>query len=311
MDYSSLLSSDDELDMIENVSIEDESLHLRYYSSGEDENSSKRQRVETTTSDNMTGACGGPEDMPDESMSSVNDSVLECSRVSVSRSSTPSVRMNSRTSTNLASTPCSSRTIIPTFLRTPLSGEVRSSRSPTPVTDISRKDQTTGSENKIDTLTNEVIQMKRQLVKVQENQSNVEKKVDILIQLLHSKTNEPKKGSQKINVPAQIAQSIRDGYQQGITEKDFIWKTKNEAGSILKYNSAENKEMSGFIIEFVKGQYPDEVEGVVREGIKTNFESFKAKKRREETGKQEEHNKKMAVYSRMRRISEKELLRNI
>ncbi|XP_071145711.1 uncharacterized protein [Mytilus edulis] len=59
--------------------------------------------------------------------------------------------------------------------------------------------------------------------------------------------------------------------------------------------------MSDFIIEFVKGQYPDEVEGVVREGIKTNFESFKAKKRREETGKQEEHNKKMAVYSRLKR----------
>ncbi|XP_063411351.1 uncharacterized protein LOC134694277 [Mytilus trossulus] len=55
------------------------------------------------------------------------------------------------------------------------------------------------------------------------------------------------------------------------------------------------------LIEFVKGQYPDEVEGVVREGIKTNFESFKAKKRREETGKQEEHNKKMAVYSRLKR----------
>ncbi|OPL20589.1 hypothetical protein AM593_07367, partial [Mytilus galloprovincialis] len=97
-------------------------------------------------------------------------------------------------------------------------------------------------------------------------------------------------------------QSIRCGFQQGMTEKEFIWKTKNEAGNILKYNSAENKEeMSDFIIEFVKGQYPDEVEGVVREGIKTNFESFKAKKRREETGKQEEHNKKMAVYSRLKR----------
>lgn len=49
--------------------------------------------------------------------------------------------------------------------------------------------------------------MKRQLVKVQENQSNVEKKVDILIQMLHSKTDASKKGSQKINVPAQIAVS--------------------------------------------------------------------------------------------------------
>ncbi|CAG2192449.1 unnamed protein product [Mytilus edulis] len=206
MDYSSLLSSDDELDKIENVSIEDESLHLRYYSSGEDENSNKRQRVETSTSDTMTGACRGPEDnIPDESMSSVNDSVLECSSVSVSRSSTPSVQMNSRTPTNLASTPCSSRSIIPTFLITPLSGDVHSSRSPTPVTDdISRKDQTTGSANKIDTLTSEVIKMKRQLVKVQENQSNVEKKLDILIQMLHSKQMH-KKGSQKINVPAQIA----------------------------------------------------------------------------------------------------------
>ncbi|XP_063431321.1 uncharacterized protein LOC134713993 [Mytilus trossulus] len=143
--------------------------------------------------------------------------------------------------------------------------------------------------------------MQRQLVKVQDNQSNVEKKVDILIQMLHSKTDASKKGSQKINVPAQIAQSIRCGFQQGMAEKEFIWKTKNEAGNILKYNSAENKEMSDFIIEFVKGQYPDEVEGVVREGIKTNFESFKAKKRREETGKQEEHNKKMAVYSRLKR----------
>ncbi|CAC5395404.1 unnamed protein product [Mytilus coruscus] len=150
MDYSSLLSSDDELDIIENVSMEDESLHLRYYSSGEDENSSKRQRVETTTSDDMTGACGGPEDIPDESISSVNDSVLECSRVTVSRSSTPSIGINSRTPTSLASTPCSSRTIIPTFQRTPLSGEVRSSRSPTHVTEvISRKEQTTGSANKV------------------------------------------------------------------------------------------------------------------------------------------------------------------
>ncbi|CAC5377155.1 unnamed protein product [Mytilus coruscus] len=149
--------------------------------------------------------------------------------------------------------------------------------------------------------------MKRQLVKVQEKQINVEKKVDIMIQILQLKTNEPKKGSKKINVPAQIAQSRRDGYQQGITEKDFIWKIKNETGSILKYNSAENKEKSGFIIEFVKGQYPEEVEGVIREGIKTNFESIKAKKRREETGKQEEHNKKMAVYSRMRRSSRNQI----
>lgn len=38
------------------------------------------------------------------------------------------------------------------------------------------------------------------------------------------------------------------------------------------------------------------------EGIKTNFESFKARKRREETGKQEEHNKKMAIRSRMARV---------
>ncbi|CAC5394806.1 unnamed protein product [Mytilus coruscus] len=220
--------------------MEDKSLHLRYNSSGEDENSSKRKKGETTTSDNMAGACDGPEDIPDEPMSA-----LECSRVTVSRSSTPSNRSCSNTPTNLASTPCSSRTIIPTFLSTPLSGEVRSIRSPTPVTeDISRKEQTTASANK---------------------------------------------------------QSRRDGYQQGITEKGFIWRIKNETGSILKYKSAENKEKSGFIIEFVKGQYPDEVEGVVREGIKTNFESFKTKKRREETGKQEEHNKKMAVYNRMRR----------
>ncbi|CAC5385480.1 unnamed protein product [Mytilus coruscus] len=93
----------------------------------------------------MAGACGGPEDIPDESMSA-----LECSRVTVSRSSTPSIRSYSNTPTNLESTPCSKRTIIPTFHRTPLSGEVRSSRSPTPVTEgISRKEQTTASANKV------------------------------------------------------------------------------------------------------------------------------------------------------------------
>ena len=46
-----------------------------------------------------------------------------------------------------------------------------------------------------------------------------------------------------------------------------------------------NKKMTQFIVDFVKGHYPS-----------------KLKKRREETRKQQEHNRKMAVYCRVRRV---------
>ncbi|CAC5358697.1 unnamed protein product [Mytilus coruscus] len=104
-----------------------------------------------------------------------------------------------------------------------------------------------------------------------------------------------------IHVPAHIKQAVRDAYRHSTTENNLVWTCKTAAGSILKYSSGENKELSEAICVYVKGQYPTTEEGVIKTGIETYFNTIKQRRQMEEDGKKASHNRKMVLYGRKNR----------
>ncbi|XP_052069249.1 uncharacterized protein LOC127708419 [Mytilus californianus] len=117
---------------------------------------------------------------------------------------------------------------------------------------------------------------------------------------LHAGTQ--RKGNKTaIHVPAHIKQAVRDAYRHSTAENNLVWTCKTAAGSILKYSSGENKELSEAICVYVKGQYPTTEEGVIKTGIETYFNTIKQRRQMEEDGKKASHNRKMVLYGRKNR----------
>ncbi|CAC5403242.1 unnamed protein product [Mytilus coruscus] len=123
----------------------------------------------------------------------------------------------------------------------------------------------------------------------------------------HEKT----KRKHEIHVPAHVKQSIRNGFRHNKSSNELKWTTKTAAGTILKFNSEENTEMSEAVLTYVRGQFPTVEEGVIRSGIETHFKSVKQKEIMESSGKKEDNKRKMVLYGRKQRVCTYELRSNL
>ncbi|KAJ8316257.1 hypothetical protein KUTeg_006271 [Tegillarca granosa] len=93
--------------------------------------------------------------------------------------------------------------------------------------------------------------------------------------------------------------AVRDGHSSG-RDSGLEW-TVSKENVVMRPNSEENKAMTKYIFNFVKGLYSETEESVIEVATERYFKSLKEKNNRESRGKTDAFNKKMVLYQRRKR----------